>query len=228
MQAFEPVLIDGKAIQLHPLVCKAFNADFDGDQMAVHVPLSVEAQIEARVLMMSTQQHPVARDGPSDHRPEPGHRARLLLHDAASDPAPGRRAALPRTRKRCASPTTPTSCDLHARHQGAHRTASAGGHHHRPHAAQRDRAARDPLRFINEVMDKKALGELIDQAYRRLGNKATVILADRLRTLGYQHATAGRRLDLPRRHDRAARQGALHRRGARDRSPRSTASTSTA
>src|SRR5213595_191083 len=54
MQAFEPVLIEGKAIQLHPLVCAAFNADFDGDQMAVHVPLSVEAQMEARVLMMST------------------------------------------------------------------------------------------------------------------------------------------------------------------------------
>src|SRR6478736_4738265 len=54
IQAFEPVLIEGKAIQLHPLVCSAFNADFDGDQMAVHVPLSVEAQVEARVLMMST------------------------------------------------------------------------------------------------------------------------------------------------------------------------------
>src|SRR5216117_3987563 len=54
VQAFEPLLIDGKAIQLHPLVCAAFNADFDGDQMAVHVPLSVEAQMEARVLMMST------------------------------------------------------------------------------------------------------------------------------------------------------------------------------
>ena len=54
IQAFEPVLIEGKAIQLHPLVCAAFNADFDGDQMAVHVPLSLEAQIEARVLMMST------------------------------------------------------------------------------------------------------------------------------------------------------------------------------
>src|SRR5690606_30172913 len=53
-QAFEPVLIEGKAIQLHPLVCTAFNADFDGDQMAVHVPLSLEAQLEARVLMMST------------------------------------------------------------------------------------------------------------------------------------------------------------------------------
>jgi DNA-directed RNA polymerase subunit beta' len=54
IQAFEPILIEGKAIQLHPLVCAAFNADFDGDQMAVHVPLSIEAQIEARVLMMST------------------------------------------------------------------------------------------------------------------------------------------------------------------------------
>ena len=54
IQAFEPVLIEGKAIQLHPLVCNAFNADFDGDQMAVHVPLSVEAQAEARILMMST------------------------------------------------------------------------------------------------------------------------------------------------------------------------------
>ena len=54
IQAFEPVLIEGKSIQLHPLVCTAFNADFDGDQMAVHVPLSLEAQIEARVLMMST------------------------------------------------------------------------------------------------------------------------------------------------------------------------------
>src|SRR5690606_5679530 len=54
IQAFEPILIEGKAIQLHPLVCTAFNADFDGDQMAVHVPLSIEAQLEARTLMMST------------------------------------------------------------------------------------------------------------------------------------------------------------------------------
>ena len=59
IQAFEPVLIEGKAIQLHPLVCAAFNADFDGDQMAVHVPLSIEAQMEARVLMMSHEQHPL-------------------------------------------------------------------------------------------------------------------------------------------------------------------------
>ena len=94
IQAFEPVLIEGKAIQLHPLVCTAFNADFDGDQMAVHVPLSVEAQMEARVLMMSHEQHPVARERASDHRPDPGHRSRPLLHDAreASGRAPTARA----------------------------------------------------------------------------------------------------------------------------------------
>ena len=79
IQAFEPVLIEGKAIQLHPLVCAAFNADFDGDQMAVHVPLSLEAQLEARVLMMSTNNilHPGER--PADHRAVAGHRARPVL-----------------------------------------------------------------------------------------------------------------------------------------------------
>jgi DNA-directed RNA polymerase subunit beta' len=78
IQAFEPVLIEGKAIQLHPLVCTAFNADFDGDQMAVHVPLSLEAQLEARVLMMSTN-NILARQRQADHRAVAGHRARPLL-----------------------------------------------------------------------------------------------------------------------------------------------------
>ena len=76
IQAFEPVLIEGKAIQLHPLVCAAFNADFDGDQMAVHVPLSIEAQMEARVLMMSTNNILSPAHGKPDHRPVAGHRAR--------------------------------------------------------------------------------------------------------------------------------------------------------
>ena len=80
IQAFEPVLIEGKAIQLHPLVCTAFNADFDGDQMAVHVPLSLEAQLEARVLMMSTNNILSPGQRQADHRAEPGHRARALLH----------------------------------------------------------------------------------------------------------------------------------------------------
>ncbi|MEY9630356.1 DNA-directed RNA polymerase beta' subunit [Sinorhizobium fredii] len=87
IQAFEPILVEGKAIQLHPLVCTAFNADFDGDQMAVHVPLSLEAQLEARVLMMSTNNilHPAKRR--SDHRSVAGHGSRPLL---SVDPEPER------------------------------------------------------------------------------------------------------------------------------------------
>jgi hypothetical protein len=79
IQAFEPVLIEGKAIQLHPLVCTAFNADFDGDQMAVHVPLSLEAQLEARVLMMSTNNILRPANGKPIIVPSAGHRARHLL-----------------------------------------------------------------------------------------------------------------------------------------------------
>ena len=84
IQAFEPVLIEGKAIQLHPLVCTAFNADFDGDQMAVHVPLSLEAQLEARVLMMSTNNILSPGQRQADHRAVAGHRARPLLHHDAA------------------------------------------------------------------------------------------------------------------------------------------------
>jgi DNA-directed RNA polymerase subunit beta' len=89
IQAFEPMLIEGKAIQLHPLVCAAFNADFDGDQMAVHVPLSLEAQLEARVLMMSTNNilHPA--NGAADHRAVAGHRARPLLPVDRHEGEPG-------------------------------------------------------------------------------------------------------------------------------------------
>ena len=80
IQAFEPTLIEGKAIQLHPLVCAAFNADFDGDQMAVHVPLSLEAQLEARVLMMSTNNILHPRQRRADHRAVAGYRSRPLLY----------------------------------------------------------------------------------------------------------------------------------------------------
>ena len=115
IQAFEPVLIEGKAIQLHPLVCAAFNADFDGDQMAVHVPLSLEAQLEARVLMMSTNNilHPA--NGSADHRAVAGHRARPLLPVAHARGRAGRRA-------RCSAtwPRSSTRCTQkvdHAAHQ---------------------------------------------------------------------------------------------------------------
>ena len=90
IQAFEPVLIEGKAIQLHPLVCAAFNADFDGDQMAVHVPLSIEAQMEARVLMMSTNNILSPANGKPIIVPVAGHRARPLLHDPRAAVREGR------------------------------------------------------------------------------------------------------------------------------------------
>ncbi len=84
IQAFEPQLVEGKAIQLHPLVCAAFNADFDGDQMAVHVPLSAEAQAEARVLMLSSEQHPVPGLRPAAGHAVPGPGDRSVLPDAGS------------------------------------------------------------------------------------------------------------------------------------------------
>ena len=99
IQAFEPVLIEGKAIQLHPLVCTAFNADFDGDQMAVHVPLSLEAQLEARVLMMSTNNILSPANGKPIIVPQPGHRARPLLHDDRGQGRAGRRHGLRRHRR---------------------------------------------------------------------------------------------------------------------------------
>ena len=82
IQAFEPVLIEGKAIQLHPLVCAAYNADFDGDQMAVHVPLTIEAQLEARALMMSTNNILSPADWRAHYRALSGRGAWALLHDS--------------------------------------------------------------------------------------------------------------------------------------------------
>ena len=107
IQAFEPVLIEGSAIQIHPLVCTAFNADFDGDQMAVHVPLSREAVAEARQLMLSTNNllSPVVRR--ADRRADAGHGARLLLHDARS--APGAKGEGARLRQRSTRRSWPTT-----------------------------------------------------------------------------------------------------------------------
>ena len=95
IQAFEPVLVEGKAIQVHPLVCTAFNADFDGDQMAVHLPLSAEAQAEARVLDAVGQQHPVPGHRAPDHRAHPGHGVRHLLRDPPGRRGQGRGPGLP-------------------------------------------------------------------------------------------------------------------------------------
>jgi len=187
MQAFEPLLIDGKAIQLHPLVCAAFNADFDGDQMAVHVPLSVEAQIEARVLMMSTNNIL----SPATGRPIIGPTQDIVLgcyymtRERPGSRGEGMRFSSPEEVRMAFDAG---ELDIHAaikvRVDGELVDTATG-------RVLLKEIVPDSIPFesINKVMDKKALGELIDDTYRAQGNKATVILADRLRTLGYQYAT---------------------------------------
>ena len=98
IQAFEPVLVEGRAIRLHPLVCTAFNADFDGDQMAVHVPLSAEAQAEARLLMLSANNLLKPQDGKPVTIPSQDIRPRLLLSDHRPRHRAGRRQGIPQRR----------------------------------------------------------------------------------------------------------------------------------
>ena len=187
LQAFEPVLIEGKAIQLHPLVCTAFNADFDGDQMAVHVPLSIEAQTEARVLMMSTNNILSPANGmpiiiPSQDivlgiyyltRSQSGVKGEGMIF---SDPAEVRSALDAR------------SVDLHAKIKvrigGELRETTVG-------RIVLFEVIPEPISFdaINKVMNKKELANLINDCYRSCGDKTTVLLADRLKDIGFKYAT---------------------------------------
>jgi DNA-directed RNA polymerase beta' subunit len=189
IQAFEPVLIEGKAIQLHPLVCTAFNADFDGDQMAVHVPLSVEAQVEARVLMMST-----------NNILSPAHGKPIIV--PTQDIVLGlyyltRESADPKLTERPRVFSDPSEVrvaydggvvDLHERIvlrvDGERVRATVG-------RIILSEIVPDEIPFsvYNRVMKKKELANLIDEAYRRCGDKKTVILADQLKDLGYAYAT---------------------------------------
>jgi len=187
MQAFEPVLIEGKAIQLHPLVCTAFNADFDGDQMAVHVPLSIESQVESRVLMMSTNNILSPAHGkpiivPSQDivlgiyymtRFRTGARGEGMVF---SDPEEVRRAF------------DAGEASLHARVKvrmnGTLKETTVG------RVILYEIMPPDiPFDVINKVMNKKELANLVDFCYRSCGDKATVILTDRLKDLGFRYAT---------------------------------------
>ncbi len=198
IQAFEPVLIEGKAIQLHPLVCTAFNADFDGDQMAVHVPLSLEAQLEARVLMMSTNNILSPGERQADHRAVAGHRARPLLHHARARGRAGRRHRCSPTSasssRRCTAATsrcTPRSRRVSEAYDDKGEFASrvvetTPG---RILLAQiLPKHANLPFSLINRLLTKKDLQNVIDTVYRHCGQKETVIFADRLMGLGFYHA----------------------------------------
>ncbi|HSP80382.1 MAG TPA: DNA-directed RNA polymerase subunit beta', partial [Myxococcaceae bacterium] len=187
MQAFEPVLIEGKAIQLHPLVCAAFNADFDGDQMAVHVPLSIEAQMEARVLMMSTNNILSPANGKPIIVPTQDMvlgiyymtRAREFAHGE------GRVFSSPEeVRAAYDHGEVHLQAKIVCRIDGKRKETTVG------RVLLWDIIPRKVgFDAINKVLDKKSLGGLIDLCYRLTGEKETVLLADRIRSLGYTNAT---------------------------------------
>jgi len=193
IQAFEPVLIEGKAIQLHPLVCTAFNADFDGDQMAVHLPLSIESQIEARVLMMSTNNIL----SPANGKPiiVPSQDMVLGLYYMTRD-----RAFVKGENKVFSSPDElrmaydSGEADLQAKVK-VRMTVEQGGAPTLVESTVGRVLLREivpdviPFSSINRVMGKKQVAELIDVAFRLAGNKETVILADRLKETGYRFST---------------------------------------
>src|SRR5947199_2917494 len=197
IQAFEPVLIEGKAIQLHPLVCSAFNADFDGDQMAVHVPLSIEAQVEARVLMMSTNNILSPAHGKPIIVPTQDivlglyylTRERVLAHGEGrvfASPAEVRSAydhheVDLQAKVICRM----DQFDAEGNSTGRARVETTVGRVLLSDILPKKIA----FSAINKVMDKKTLGNLIDICYRTSGEKETVLLADRMRSFGYGYAT---------------------------------------
>ncbi len=187
MQAFEPVLIEGKAIQLHPLVCAAFNADFDGDQMAVHVPLTVEAQMEARVLMMSTNNILSPAHGEPVIIPSQDIVLGLyyMTRDRHFAEGEGKAFSSPaEVRMAYDHGAVHLQAKIKVRRQGEFVETTVG------RVLLGELLPENvPFSHVNQVMGKKQLAKLIDHTYRHAGTKATVILADRLKDMGYEFST---------------------------------------
>ena len=197
IQAFEPVLIEGKAIQLHPLVCTAFNADFDGDQMAVHVPLSLEAQLEARVLMMSTNNIL----SPSNGKPiiVPSQDIVLGIYylsmDREGEPGSGMIFSdLDEIQMALDSKVVTMQSKITARFHTVdeegndivQRVETTPG---RMLISQfLPKSAKIPFDIINRVLTKKETSEVIDEVYRHCGQKETVLFADGIMGLGFRNA----------------------------------------
>ena len=187
MQAFEPVLIEGKAIQLHPLVCTAFNADFDGDQMAVHIPLSVEAQIEARVLMLSTNN--ILSPANGDPIIVPTQDIVLGIYYMSKErPFCKGEDGIFSNVEEVRMAYDAGELDLHAslgvRINGQIIRTTTG------RVILYEIFPKElPFEVVNRVITKKELSNIISECYRSLGTKATVILADRLKDIGYKYAT---------------------------------------
>ena len=187
MQAFEVVLIEGKAIQLHPLVCAAFNADFDGDQMAVHVPLSVEAQVEARVLMMSTNNILSPANGGPIIIPSQDIVLGLYYMTRERYGVKGEGSVF------ASRGEVRIAYDHDAVHMQAGITVRVKDEMIKTTVGRVivSELLPDsvPFALVNKELSKKELGFIIDYTYRHAGTKDTVILADRLKDLGYEYAT---------------------------------------
>ncbi|EXJ13751.1 DNA-directed RNA polymerase subunit beta' [Imhoffiella purpurea] len=200
IQAFEPVLIEGKAIQLHPLVCTAFNADFDGDQMAVHVPLSLEAQLEARALMMASNNILSPANGEPIIVPSQDVVLGLYYMTRERVGAKGEGSAFSNIDEARRAYETGMA-DLHARCRVRIREG----------IKEKDGTLRDvtsiktttlgralvfaivpwglPFELVDRPMGKKQISLLINTCYRRLGLKDTVVFADQIMYLGFRMAT---------------------------------------
>jgi DNA-directed RNA polymerase subunit beta' len=197
IQAFEPKLIEGKAIQLHPLVCAAFNADFDGDQMAVHVPLSLEAQLEARVLMMSTNNILSPANGRPIIVPSQDIVLGLYYLSLVKDGEPGEGKAFADLGELEAALDAGV-VTLHSKIRARHSEMDAEGNLVRKVietspgrmkiAALFPRHPAIGHRLLEKNLTKKEIGNLIDAVYRHCGQKATVIFADQIMGLGFREA----------------------------------------
>jgi len=197
IQAFEPVLVEGKAIQLHPLVCTAFNADFDGDQMAVHVPLSLEAQLEARVLMMSTNNILSPANGKPIIVPSQDIILGLYYLTMEREGETGEGMAFGDIQEILMALDN-GSVSLHAKIKARLTTFDETGERVTKvidttpgRARLADLLPQDPsvtFALVNKLMTKKEVSNVIDYIYRHCGQKETVIFCDRLMALGFGQA----------------------------------------
>lgn len=196
IQAFEPVLIEGKAIQLHPLVCVAFNADFDGDQMAVHVPLTIEAQLESRAIMMSTNNILSPANGEPIIVPNQDVVLGLyyLTREKVNGIGEGRTFA---DFDEVARAYQGDEVEVHSKIKVRMESINEEGERHyelvdttvgRSLLAEILPEEMD-FSLINKVLPKGEISRLIDIAYRRLGLKETVIFADQLMNMGFRYST---------------------------------------
>jgi DNA-directed RNA polymerase subunit beta' len=202
IQAFEPILIEGKAIQLHPLVCTAFNADFDGDQMAVHVPLSLEAQLEARVLMMSTNNILSPANGKPIIVPTQDIVLGLYYLSLQLDGEPGEgmvfgnldevQQALEagvvslHTKIWCRLPDGPDGDGAAVNGARARLETTPGRMLLYEILPKHPAISFD--RLLNQLLTKREITQVVDEVYRHCGQKETVVFADRLMNLGFSYA----------------------------------------